>query len=52
MALIERTLLMDGTRVIIADKECAITSGRRHRAERAPSGARPAQPCASAERAA
>jgi indolepyruvate ferredoxin oxidoreductase len=35
MALIERALLMDGTRVIIADKECAITSGRRARAERA-----------------
>ena len=32
---IERALLMDGTRVIIADKECAITSGRRRRAERA-----------------
>jgi indolepyruvate ferredoxin oxidoreductase len=35
MDLIERALLMDGTRVIIADKECAITSGRRRRAERA-----------------
>ena len=35
MALIERALLMDGTRVIIADKECAITSGRRRGAERA-----------------
>ena len=35
MDLIERALLMDGTRVIIADKECAITSGRRLRAERA-----------------
>ncbi|HEX2503310.1 MAG TPA: 2-oxoacid:acceptor oxidoreductase family protein [Miltoncostaeaceae bacterium] len=35
MGLIERALLMDGTRVIIADKECAITSGRRLRAERA-----------------
>jgi indolepyruvate ferredoxin oxidoreductase len=35
MALLERALLMDGTRVVIADKECAITSGRRDRAERA-----------------
>ena len=35
MDLIERALLMEGTRVIIADKECAITSGRRLRAERA-----------------
>lgn len=35
MALIERAMLMDGTRVIIADKECAITSGRRAKAERA-----------------
>jgi indolepyruvate ferredoxin oxidoreductase len=35
MALLERALLMDGTRVVIADKECAITSGRRRRAERA-----------------
>jgi indolepyruvate ferredoxin oxidoreductase len=31
MALIERALLMDGTRVVISDKECAITSGRRKR---------------------
>ncbi|MDX6645898.1 MAG: indolepyruvate ferredoxin oxidoreductase [Miltoncostaeaceae bacterium] len=35
MALLERAFLMDGTRVVIADKECAITSGRRRRAERA-----------------
>ena len=35
MALLERALLMDGTRVVISDKECAITSGRRRRAERA-----------------
>ena len=35
MDLIERALLMDGTRVIIADKECAITAGRRHRAAQA-----------------
>jgi indolepyruvate ferredoxin oxidoreductase len=35
MDLIERALLMDGTRVVISDKECAITSGRRVRAERA-----------------
>lgn len=33
--LIERALLMPGTRVIIADKECAITSGRRERRRRA-----------------
>jgi indolepyruvate ferredoxin oxidoreductase len=35
MALLERAFLMEGTRVVIADKECAITSGRRVRAERA-----------------
>lgn len=33
--LIERALLMEGTRVIISDKECAITSGRRVRRARA-----------------
>ena len=33
--LLERALLMDGTRVVIADKECAITSGRRARRVRA-----------------
>lgn len=35
LALLERAMLMDGTRVVIADKECAITSGRRRRAEMA-----------------
>jgi indolepyruvate ferredoxin oxidoreductase len=35
MALLERALLMEGTRVVISDKECAITSGRRVRAARA-----------------
>jgi indolepyruvate ferredoxin oxidoreductase len=35
LALIEKALLMQGTRVIIADKECAITSGRRERRRRA-----------------
>jgi indolepyruvate ferredoxin oxidoreductase len=35
MDLIERALLMEGTRVIIADKECAITRGRRERRRRA-----------------
>ena len=35
MDLLERAILMDGTRVVISDKECAITSGRRRRAERA-----------------
>ncbi len=35
MALLERAVLAEGTRVVIADKECAITSGRRKRAERA-----------------
>ncbi len=34
MALLERALLMEGTRIVIADKECAITSGRRTRRER------------------
>ena len=35
MALLERAMLMDGTRIVIADKECAITSNRRLRRERA-----------------
>ncbi len=35
MGLLERALLMEGTRVVISDKECAITSGRRVKAERA-----------------
>jgi indolepyruvate ferredoxin oxidoreductase len=35
MDLLERALLMEGTRVVIADKECAITSNRRLRGERA-----------------
>jgi len=35
MALLERAVLAEGTRVVIADKECAITAGRRHRGERA-----------------
>jgi indolepyruvate ferredoxin oxidoreductase len=35
MALLERAVLAEGTRVVIADKECAITSGRRTRAARA-----------------
>jgi indolepyruvate ferredoxin oxidoreductase len=35
MELLERALLMEGTRVVISDKECAITSGRRVKAERA-----------------
>ncbi|MEW6583511.1 MAG: thiamine pyrophosphate-dependent enzyme, partial [Actinomycetota bacterium] len=35
MDLIERALLMDGTRVVISDKECAITRGRRERRRRA-----------------
>ncbi len=35
MALLERAMLMDGTRIVIADKECAITSNRRLRGERA-----------------
>jgi indolepyruvate ferredoxin oxidoreductase len=34
LALLERALLMDGTRIVISDKECAITSGRRTRRER------------------
>jgi indolepyruvate ferredoxin oxidoreductase len=34
MELLERAMLMDGTRIVIADKECAITSGRRLRRER------------------
>ena len=34
-ALLERALLMDGTRIVISDKECAITSNRRLRRERA-----------------
>lgn len=33
--LLERVMLMEGTRVIIADKECAITKGRRDKADRA-----------------
>ena len=33
--LLERALLMKGTRVVIADKECAITAGRRARKARA-----------------
>jgi indolepyruvate ferredoxin oxidoreductase len=35
LALLERALLMDGTRIVISDKECAITSGRRARRVRA-----------------
>ena len=35
MELLERAMLMDGTRIVIADKECAITSNRRLRQERA-----------------
>ena len=34
-ALLERAMLMDGTRVVIADKECGITFNRRVRRERA-----------------
>jgi indolepyruvate ferredoxin oxidoreductase len=33
-ALLERAMLMDGTRVVIADKECGITFNRRLRRER------------------
>ena len=34
VALLERAMLMDGTRVVIADKECGITFNRRIRRER------------------